>query len=650
MKSSSADIDQLLAGLDVEQLSEQYDQAAGQLLEVACQDGYFGGWEAVEWPAGQALDEAGLARRLELVEHIFAGAPQRRDTRLYEAYQRYRQLEPAYHEANRTYLQVRRQFVAREQGSERDFRDLYQIVFLEALSREDPFPLDAGEEALVQLRVARAPLSLAQPVAEKLDKAPVEDDPRWEGQYDCTVDGAKQRRALEAILRRVADQIVDFMAAGEHLAIRYNTFSNFIWFGVSIWKSVSEVELVLARLEGKVRRQWHQALGKYVRLAQALLLKFLQAHSEDPAQIRPKEYWYGQEYSYLTRDMIDLVLGLIDRTNALGRRARGAPVGPVEVPALLRDQVEGRFLEYQHVGRSRTLPAWRQKARVARWFVQITRQTFKRRQQLERAGLEEDERLRAACANNGEWGRRTLELFEVELTIRIDPRFASLAAELDLAKGNRPVLFFPTHQSLMDHPVMACVLQSPELAAAMGWDGPVPYTQLARARLTEAASLKVGGTKFSLLGLTPERADELLEEVDGVVVLQRSGESNPTRRFAQVLEQRPGVVYGGGTTAAFELQCLPIQHALFAHLSPEIIIVPMAFRGIHSLWPKCPKGNLQINPGRAEVVVSPPMLGETTLLPRKRALRTQLEPATLFQAVHIATLYNPEPGRVDRGG
>ena len=39
----------------------------------------------------------------------------------------------------------------------------------------------------------------------------------------------------------------------------------------------------------------------------------------------------------------------------------------------------------------------------------------------------------------------------------------------------------------------------------------------------------------------------------------------------------------------------------------------------------------------------PPILGETTLLPRKRALRTLLEPVTLFQAIHIARLFNPEP-------
>ena len=85
-----------------------------------------------------------------------------------------------------------------------------------------------------------------------------------------------------------------------------------------------------------------------------------------------------------------------------------------------------------------------------------------------------------------------------------------------------------------------------------------------------------------------------------------------------------------------------MQHALYAHLPPDVIIVPLVFRGIHSLWPKCPRGNLDIGSGRVEVVVCPPMPGETTLLPRKRALRTQLEPATLFQAAHIARLFNPQ--------
>ena len=97
-----------------------------------------------------------------------------------------------------------------------------------------------------------------------------------------------------------------------------------------------------------------------------------------------------------------------------------------------------------------------------------------------------------------------------------------------------------------------------------------------------------------------------------------------------------------GTTAAFELQIMPMQHLLFAYLPEDIVIVPMAFRGIHSLWPKSPRGNMNVGSGVVEVYVSPPMLGETTLLPRKRSLRTQLEPATFFQAAHIATLLNPE--------
>jgi len=172
----------------------------------------------------------------------------------------------------------------------------------------------------------------------------------------------------------------------------------------------------------------------------------------------------------------------------------------------------------------------------------------------------------------------------------------------------------------------------------------MPCTQLARARLMEPASFKIGKRRFSLIGVDAAQADRLLEEVDGYVILEHSQDTgNPTQRFAKLLEKRPGVVYGAGTTAAFALQCLPMQHGLFAQLPQDLVIIPLAFRGIHALWPKCPKGNLDLSPGLVEVMVSPPMLGETTLLPRKRALRTQLEPATLFQAVHIATLLNPEP-------
>jgi len=188
------------------------------------------------------------------------------------------------------------------------------------------------------------------------------------------------------------------------------------------------------------------------------------------------------------------------------------------------------------------------------------------------------------------------------------------------------------------------VLQSHELMAALGWEHPVPCVIFARAGLAESVMLKIGPWSITLFGISSQTFDRLLEEVDGYVILPRSGDTgNATQRFADTLKQRPGVIYAAGTTAAFDIQSLPLQHALFNKLPQDVIIIPLAFRGIHALWPKSPKRNLYINPGLVEVMVAPPMLGETTLLPKRRSLRPQLEPAALFQAVQIINLLNPHP-------
>ena len=644
-------IDELLHGVDVDELLARYDEAARQLLEVARQDGHFEGWEegSLDWPAsnrdGSVFDVADLGKRAELIRHIYQGIPPRRDSRLQEAYASYARTVSAYHEANRNYLQVRVQFLERGAGSEEDFLHLYQRVYLDALAREEPYALDAGEAALVQLRVARVPLSHAQSVAGKIRQDPDDDDPCWDKVYTYTCGGRSRSAPLRRILSQQAERVVDFLAAGEHLAIRYNTFNNFIWFGISIWKVITEIELLLAQLRGRVRRNWHRALLQYLRLAQAMLLKFFQAHLEDPAQIRPKDYWYGQEYSYLTRDMIDLTLRLIDRANALRRRARGIDgdkVRKVEMSALLQNSFKGRFVEYPHVGLTRRFSTWQRRLRLLRW-IQLFRKTGQRKTQLHRSKLDKEQRLQAAWGNNIEWGLRTLEIFGIQVKTLIDPLFASIAVELELHKSERKIIFLPTHQSLLDHPVLYQVMQSREMMEAMGWEKPVPCVFFSRSRLMDPTSFKIGSKQFSLIGVPPEMADRLLEEVDGYVIADRSTDAgNPIQRFARLLEERPGVIYGAGTTSAFELQCLPMQHALFAYLPQDVVIIPIVFRGIHSLWPKCPRGNKNINPGLVEVVVCPPMLAETTLLPRKRALRTQLEPATLFQAVHIANLLNPE--------
>ena len=432
------------------------------------------------------------------------------------------------------------------------------------------------------------------------------------------------------------------------MAIRYNTFSNFIWFGISVWKAVTEIELLVLRLRGSARDDWVDRLESHVRLLQGMLLQFLQAHLEDPAQIRPTDYWYGQQYSYLTRDMIDLTRELV-RNGELLRRRYGPDLPVVEVPPLLRGASSGAFHEYSHVGQRGTVSSWTRRARLLKW-VGTFRTTAKQKKKLHRSRLTDVERRAAAWQVNLKWADATLDTFGIDVTVTIDPAFADVARELDLRPGSgRKVVFFPTHQSLLDHPVMYRTLQSPELLQAMGWSAPVPCCLLSRPRLMQATAVTIGGRVFSLIGVSPGDIDRLQEEVDGYVILRKDDTGSPIKRFAQILDDRPGVVYGGGTTSAFDLQVLPMQHALFAHLPHDTVFIPVAFRGIHSLWPKVPRNNLNVSPGHVDVFISPPIPGETTLLPRKRALRTQLEPATLFQAIHIATLLDPKTQQTPQG-
>jgi hypothetical protein len=642
------------------EILDKYDEAARELLRIAQMDGHFDehGPEPIAWPntAGGDSAESLEARqqRALIIDTIYRGMPARRDQRLSESYSRYDQLLPRYHEANRMYIQVQRQFLERDAGTAKDFLRLYQEVYLEALGRENPLPLDEAEAALVEFRVARVPLSHAQVAAERMQPQTDSADPLWDAQFSYQLEGDAQRLPLRELLQAIAERVVDAMAAGEHLAIRYNTFSNFIWFGICIWKVVTDLELLLARLRGSVRQRWIDKMGDYVLLAQGMLLKFLQAHLEDPAQIRPKDYWYGQDYSYLTRDMIDLVVRLSEQGNRLRARAPGLDVGAVpalELPSLLAARKgPGRFMEYGHVGVHKPHPPWRRRAKLLRW-VQLFRHAAARKKILWNSEPDEGRRIAAAWKTNLDWAARSTEVFDIRVDVVIDPLFTAVADELEVVAKRKKIVFFPTHQSLLDHPVMYRVMESPQLLEALGWDEALPCTIASRARMMAQTAFKIGKREFSLIGLDPTTYDRMAEEVDGYVILEQSEDTrNPIQRFAKLLDQRPGIVYGAGTTAAFELQIMPMQHLLFAYLPEDIVIVPMAFRGIHSLWPKSPRGNMNVGSGVVEVYVSPPMLGETTLLPRKRSLRTQLEPATFFQAAHIATLLNPAFSDPERPG
>ena len=653
---------------NVETLLAVYDQAAQGVLDLARTEGYFEGVDAslLKWPVGRTeegpIGLEGLGYRAQLIGAIYEGVPRLRDQRLGEAYDQIRQVSVGYYQAVKLYADVREQFLQKEQGTPSNFLELYQSIYVEALRASNVFTPDDGEAALADARLSRVPLSHAQPVAEKLKAIVSEDDPLWQMIYECTLDGENTQSGLRRIFHYTAQKTLDYLAAGELLAVRYNTYTNFAYFGCAVWKVISDAELLVEFCRKYVSNKYIQhkidGLQEEILLGQAMMVEFFQAHRENPAQLKPTGYWYGHHYTGLTRDMIDLSNVLIKKCNEVSQRISqhiksrvdevnvpmemASILQPISVPSLLNRTATGHFLEYPHVGRNARYSRVQRALKLTRWIGTSWRYVRKKIE-IEKEGLGEKEKLEAAWHNSLNWADKTLKNFGITVKIHVDPMVRELARELRLHEGRYKVLFFPIHQSVFDHPVMYNVLQSPALLDALGWEDSPPCTILSRSGLTEYVTLQLGSWSTTMFGVNAAEFDRLLEEVDGYVVLPRAGDTNnATQRFASLLEKRPGIIYAAGTTAAFDIQSIPLQHGLFSKIPPDVVLIPMAFRGIHSIWPKCPKRNLRINPGLVEVVVAPPILGEITLFPRRRSLRPQIEPAALFQAVQIVHLLNPD--------
>lgn len=632
---------------DPVRMLEAYDASVQELLDVVIHEGYFNGVDVdnTSWPAGSreagTIGIEGLRKRVALVTAIFHGVPKLREERLAEAYELLGGKAPELHEGDRLYLALKRQFVDQSRGTGRDFFKLYQGLYVEALKRTDLYAPDQGEAALENLRLSRVPLSHARSVAEALSAIEME-DLRWEDQYVCTLDGVQVEDTLRNLLQIVAERALNAIAAGELLSNRYNTYMNFGVFGSSFWKAVVEADYVLGAIGEKASSsQKKPALEADIRLAHAMMIEFFRAHTEDPSKLKPAGYWYGQEYSYLTRDMIDTAVRIVRGANAVIDET-GADIAPVEVPPLMAGTLTGRFLEYPDSGRQGAFTSWQRGRRIAKWIA-ASWKFGRRKARLHRAGLPREELLREAWEVGLTWGRDTRRCFDIQVKVTVDPHFKALADELKLGTSERKILFLPTHQSLHDHPVLYGVLESSELLGAMGWERPEPCVILARTGLARAG-VKIGPLDVTMFGMSSEKFDQMLAEVDGYITLERSGATgHTTQKVVEVLEERPGIIYPMATTAAFSGQVFPLQHALFAQLPEDVVIIPIALRGIHELWPKAPKGNMNISPGLVEAVIMPPVLGETTLMPRRRSLRIQLETSALFQAFHIAGLLNPEP-------
>jgi hypothetical protein len=653
---------------DVTMLQLVYDQAAQGVLDLANKEGYFEGInpDLLQWPPGQTpegpIGLEGLAYRSKLIGAIYEGVPSLRDQRLSNAFVQFEEAGPAYHEATQIYAAIHRQFLDHAAKSSHDFLTYYQTIYVDVLRASDLFTPDEGEAAVAGARLSRLPLSHAQPVAEKLKATIDDDDAQWEIIYEYNTGGEPRQGTLRDIFRNIAKKTLDYLATGELIAVHYNTYTNLAWFGSAVWRILSEAEYLLEvyrkLVADNVIQHQLDGLKDHVMLGQSMMVEFFQAHQENPGNLKPTGYWYGHHYTALTRDMIDLAMNVIEQSNRLIQQFEQKTgdissldpmmqtmietILPMQVPELFSRTAKGRFLEYPNVGKNDQYTGIQRAYKLTRWIGTSWR-FVRHKQVIEEEDLSVEEKLDAAWDNSLNWANKTLRIFGIEVKIKIDPLFKSMAQALDLASGRYKILFFPTHQSVFDHPVMYHVLQTPELLDAMGWDDTRPCTILSRSGLTEYVELRLGSWNTTMFGVKAVEFDRLLEDVDGYVVLPRAGDTNnATQRFANILEDRPGVIYAAGTTAAFDIQSIHLQHGLFSKIPSDVVIIPMAFRGIHSIWPKCPKRNIRINPGLVEVVVAPPMLGETTLFPKRRLLRPQIEPAALFHAVQIVNLLNPE--------
>ncbi len=629
---------------DPDRLRAAYDQAASELIEAVQPEGYFEGWTAgaLAWPPGPAdqIGLEGLRKRARIVDAIYRGVPALRDRRLKEAHDHFVGLTPAYHEGNRIYLRLRDEFVGSGAGTGQDFLKLYQSLYVEALAKGDDFSPDLAETALAQARISRVPLSHASAVAEALPSVAADEDPRWRVEYACEVNGDTWNGTLRELLEDVAQRTLHLIAAGELLATRYNTYNNLGWFGSSVWKVVADADVRLVQIDDPDTERT-AALRVDVDLCRSMLVEFLAAHREDPARLRPENYWYGQPYSYLTRDMIDLSVRIVDTLNSSVRDGDG--LTEVALPPLLAGSHTGRFLDYAHVGATEELTSLQRKLRMLRWARRCWR-VGTRRRRIAEEDLSPPQRHERAWEVWLDWSRDTMNAFGIRLDVTIDPMFRTLVREMGLSDGGQRILFLPSHQSMLEHFVVFSVFNDPVFLDAMGWDRSRPVVQLARTGLAKSTSVKIGSREISIFGMSPDKFDRMFETVDGFITRDSVDISSHTiPRILQEMERRPGVIYPMGTTASFDVQLFPLQHALFAKLPADVVMIPIVFRGSHALWPKCPARNLNINPGVIEAVILPPIPGETTLLPRRRSLRIQLEAANLLQAVHISNLLNPEP-------
>ena len=597
---------------------ELYNKVSEKLVSIARQEGLLSECFASKWACQQGEENStpALKARLKLVHEMHEQLLKRKDEVLFASYGPFEEKSEGHFEVQSHYMRVKRQFMEQE-GDEDRFLKLYHKQYIRALSHLMCLKPKRGEALLVEEKLSHIPFEVSKASASKLAKVPLSRED--EKLLNTPFPDGKEFSSLGEQLRTIAVETLDLLNVGAIFATRFHYFNNFALLGTAAWEAVLSAELCLGE-----QRAEQSFPASDIRHLQDLLAMFIQAHLYNPYD---KKRWYGQAYSYLVRDIIDLSLKLF---KALDK----------EPPSFLAFEKQGRFQEYAHVGGRGKYSKLGKGLKLTRGFFN-DRRFGKKRLALSRQPDTPTRRLKA-WKSSLRWGKKICVLAGIKTTCTFHPRLKEALRVLKAHREGKGMLFLPTHQSLVDHPLVYTAFSSKALRDALGWKDAIACTMVARENLGNTFKFEFGSFQSNSFGIPGDKFDHLLETIDKHIIIDSHSQKSITEAIKQSLDRGPVVIYPMGTATTFATHLFPLQHALFAHIPYNTLLIPMALRGAHSIWPKCPKGNLNIRPGEVEVFFGQPFHAENILFPKQSKLRLQLDIASFFQGVQIKDSLNPQ--------
>lgn len=599
---------------------QAYNLAVQKLLNIVARENPASSanqkWPCYD-PKKDSLDV--LQSQIDIIEDIYHSLPGKKDEILLKSYASFQKRQKQHPIFQAHYIHIRQKFIERHHDANK-FLKLYHKQYIMMLSAFKHLAPQGGEALMIQENLTHVPLKEAQKSALKISLNPLsaEDTQLLEESYPLpnSTKTASLRKQLTDILKKT----LSFLNAGAIFAMRFHYLNNFALLGIGVLRVLLEAQRHL-----KTSRKKHILINTHTQCLQKTLIEFFEAHLYKKDE---KKQWYGQAYSYMVRD-------LIDTATYLSKRLKQKHLSP------LNYHQQGRFQEYGYVGKTcnNSFPV---RSFMLIKVIIASRRISKFKRELSKDPDTPSRHLRAWEINT-EWGKKFLESFQIKTTCQFHPEFEKTLKLLGADPNGKRTLFLPTHQSILDHPAMYSVFLSETIVKTMGWERPTPCTLVSRQGLSKIGDLTFGPFTYRILGMHSQQYDHIAEEIDKHIIIDSNSNKSIAKSIQNALDKGPVAIYPKGTTATFSTHCFPLQYNLFANIPYDTILIPMAFRGVHSLWPKCPKGNLNICQGKIEIFFGKPLYAENIFFPRQSKLRKQFDIATFFQAIQITDLLNPQP-------